>query len=86
MPTGSSATSSSVCGTEIAGDLVGGLGNATKKKEKTRIVIRGDETVLMMRCYPFAETRHSAMISVFEYQVRHAHDFENGRVNEHRSN
>lgn len=90
MPTGSlatfaptSATISDIGVIQSDSDLVeGGVVDANKKKEKTRITIRGDEMVLMMRGYQFDETRHSAMISVFEYQVGHVHDFENDSANE----
>lgn len=50
--------------------------------ERTKVSIKGDEFVIMMRGYQFDETRHSAMISLEEYGVHHVYDFDNEGIGE----
>lgn len=47
----------------------------TDSNERTEVTIKGDKLVVMMRGYQFDETRHSAMISLYEYDVQHFLDY-----------
>lgn len=44
--------------------------------ERLKINIKGNELVVKMRGYQFDETRHSAMISVYSYNVNHVRDLD----------
>lgn len=49
----------------------------SQTNDQTKVTIKGDEFIIMMRGYQFDETRHSAMVSLLGYNIEHQCNYQN---------